>query len=292
MITAHSTTLTSHDGLNIHLRQWQPEGPARAVVLMAHGIGEHIGRYEHVGTALAERGYLAGGPDHRTHGRSAGEPRVYITDFADVIADLRLAAETLTAQQPDVPVFAYGHSLGSYIATQYVLAYQRELAGFVSSGSPLLVDQQYSPLILRAGDLLNRIMPRLPFIPLDLDAISRDPAVLDAYNNDPLVHKDRVRVRMAVGFNNAVGPLRARIPELTLPLLVLHGGADRTTPPSGSQYLYEHAASADKTLKIYPGLYHEIHNEPEKDIVLADILGWIEARTSADPPNADRSAAG
>jgi alpha-beta hydrolase superfamily lysophospholipase len=120
-------------------------------------------------------------------------------------------------------------------------------------------------------------MPMLPLIALKLDAISRDPAVVAAYKADPLVYTGRVRVGMAVAYNNALATLREDLPKLRLPLLIMHGGDDKVVPLSGSKLLYEKASSPDKTLKIYPGLYHEIHNEPEQKTVLADVTVWLDS---------------
>lgn len=266
------------DGLRIHTESWLPENDAKAVVVIIHGIGEHIGRYRHVAQYLALQGYAVYGLDHRTHGRSDGQPRVYITDFNQTVADLKQYIDIIA--RSDKRVFLYGHSMGSFIGLNYLLRYQSEVAGYISSGCPILLDTLFPPFVARIGNFLNGFVPTLPLIPLELDAISRDPAVVAAYKADPLVHAARVRVRMAVSYNNALEPLRRRLAELYLPILILHGGDDKTTPLSGSQLLYDKVASSDKTLKIYPGLYHEIHNEPEQNLVLADIAAWLDAHLS------------
>jgi alpha-beta hydrolase superfamily lysophospholipase len=266
------------DGLHIHTESWLPDGDVRAMVVIVHGIGEHIGRYRQVAAYLNQQGYAVYGLDHRTHGKSDGQPRVYITDFDQVVADLKQFLDMIA--QPSNKVFLYGHSMGSFVSLNYVLKYQQELAGFISSGCPIMIDSQFPTLVAQIGNLLNVFMPTLPLIPLELDGVSRDPAVVAAYRADPLVHAARVRVRMAVGYNNALKPLRQRLPELRLPMLILHGGADKIAPVAGSQFLYEKASSPDKTLKIYPGLYHEIHNEPEQNLVLSDITSWLNTHLS------------
>ncbi len=263
------------NGLRIHTESWLPDGDAKAVVVIVHGIGEHIGRYNHVALYLAQQGYAVYGLDHRTHGKSGGEPRVYITDFDPIVEDLKKYIGTI--DQPGKKLFLYGHSMGSFIGLNYLLKYQIGTAGYISTGCPIMIDGQFPPLVAQIGNLLNLFVPTLPLIPLELEGVSRDPAIVAAYKADPLVHANRVRVRMAVGYNNALKPLRQRLSELRLPMLILHGGADKIAPVTGSQLLYEKISSSDKTLKIYPGLYHEIHNEPEQNLVLSDILAWLNA---------------
>ncbi|MCB9450270.1 MAG: lysophospholipase [Anaerolineaceae bacterium] len=274
----HTTgSFHSSDGLNIHTEAWQPDGQPKAVILFLHGIAEHIGRYQHVAAHLVNAGYAFYGLDHRAHGQSDGQPRAYIPDFEPVIADAKQVFDQIKAENPGQKIFLYGHSMGSFLATKFVLAYQDDLAGFISSGSPLLLDTIVPKIMVTIGNILNSIAPTMPLIELDLNGISRDPAVVAAYNADPLVSAGKVRVRMGVGYNRAIGPLRAKLPTIRLPLLVMHGEADPTTPKSGSELLYNQASSPDKTLKLYAGLYHEIHNEPEKATVLADITAWLDA---------------
>jgi len=278
-MTQHSEgQFQASDGLYIHAESWLPDGDAKAIVVIVHGIGEHIGRYRHVADHLTQQGYAVYGLDHRTHGKSDGEPRVYITDFAQVVADLKRYVDQIA--QPNKKIFLYGHSMGSFISLNFLLRYQQDFDGFISSGCPIMIDTQFPSIVAQIGNILNAFVPTLPLIPLELDAISRDPAVVKAYMSDPLVHAGRVRVRMAVGYNNALLPLRERLSQLRLPMLILHGGEDKTAPVSGSQLLHEKAASPDKTLKIYPGLYHEIHNEPEQAIVLNDITTWLDEHLS------------
>jgi acylglycerol lipase len=268
-----TSSFQTADKLKIHTEAWLPDGEMKAVVLLSHGIAEHTGRYKHVGEYFAAHGYAMYGLDHRTHGQSGGEPRVYITDFNQVVEDLKQYFDSIPHQR----IFIYGHSMGSFIATLFTLRYQDRLAGFISSGAPLTLDTQFPKIVATIGNVISALAPTLPLIPLELSTISRDPAVVAAYNADPLVFAGKVRARMAAGYNNALAPAREQLPTLRLPILVMHGGDDKIAPPSGSQLLYEKASSADKTLKIYPGLYHELHNEPEKQRILADIVAWLDA---------------
>lgn len=277
----HTTgQLISSDGLKIHTEAWLPDGQPKATILFLHGIAEHIGRYQHVAAHLVGAGYAFYGLDHRAHGQSDGQPRSYIPDFNPAIADAKQYLEQIKAENPGQKIFVYGHSMGSFLATKFVLTYQDELAGFISSGSPLLLDTIVPKMMVTIGNILNTIVPTLPLIDLDLNGISRDPTVVAAYNADPLVNAGKVRVRMAVGYNQAIGPLRDKLANIRLPLLVMHGGDDSIAPKSGSELLYNQAGSSDKTLKIYEGLYHEIHNEPEKETMLADLTTWLDKHSA------------
>ncbi len=270
--------LTAADGLGLHTRRWRPESPARGAVLIVHGFAEHGGRYAHVAESFNRQGFVVQAFDHRTHGRSGGEPRVYVPDLKQVLGDIALQTGSLREAAPGRPLFVYGHSLGSYFSLAALLDAPDGVAGFVSSASPLDADTTVSPLLLRLAELFGALWPRLPLVPVRLWAISRDPAVVAAYLADPLVHAGRMRAGMCSRLNRELPRLRARLPEFKLPLLVMHGGADRLAPQSGSRRLFEGASSPDKTLRIYPGLYHEVHNEPEQGQVLADVAAWLAAR--------------
>lgn len=273
-----TTTVTTSDGLKLHVSVWLPDAAPQGIVLLAHGVAEHAGRYRHVAARLTDAGCAVYAPDHRTHGRSDGQPRVYITDFQQVAADLLPALALAQGEHPGLPVFIYGHSMGSFVSTLFALEHQQMLSGFVSSGSPLLIDTIVSPLIVAAAGLLAALTPRLPVVDLQLEAISRDAAVVAAYMADPYCVPGKVKAGMGYAYLKALRPARARLGELRLPLLALHGAADKIAPPGGSELLYNQASSADKTLKLYPGLYHEIHNEPEQAQVLDDIAAWLRAR--------------
>jgi len=272
-------SLEADDGLALHTRRWLPAGTPRGCVLIVHGFAEHSGRYAHVAERLTALGFVVQAFDHRTHGRSDGEPRVYLPDLRRVSADIARQARSAREAAAGRPLFLYGHSLGSFFSLAALLRDPDGVSGFISSASPLDADTTVSPLLLRLADLLGALWPRLPLVPVELSAISRDPAVVKAYQDDPLVHAGRMRARMCSRLNGELRGLRARLAELRLPLLVLHGGADRIAPESGSRRLFEGAGSSDKTLHIYPGLYHEVHNEPEQQQVLGDVAAWLEARS-------------
>ena len=272
----NSGSFTTADGLNIHTESWLPDSDPRAIVLISHGVGEHIGRYAHVATRLIADGYAVYGLDHRGHGKSDGL-RSYFDDLNDPVNDLKVYFDQIKATQPGKKVFLYGHSLGSLIALLFTLRYQSELAGLISSSTPLEVESSQPKLLIAAAGVLNNVIPKTAITPLPAIYISTDPAEVKAYETDPLVYHGNVRVRVGYQIVQNSRLVKARLSEIKLPLLVFHGGADKICPPAGSETLYRGATSSDKTLKIYPGMYHETHNEVEKSIVLDDIAAWLQA---------------
>lgn len=274
-------SFTTPDGITIHTIHWLPEGPPKAVVLIVHGIAEHSGRYQHVAHYLVGRGYAVYSMDHRGHGRSQGE-RAYFTSLNQPVDDLEIYFNQITAQHPDARMFVLGHSLGSLLGLVLALRRQAEMSGFISSGTPISTDLEASSALKFIGRLLNRIAPKLHFLPLDAKTISRDAAVVKAYNDDPLVDRRPLRITIGIGIADTSKMVRERLIELRVPLLILHGSADKLTPESGSLLLFERAGSPDKNFKSYPGLYHEILNEPEQNTVLADITTWLDERSTTD----------
>lgn len=271
-------SLTTPDGSTLYTINWQPAGTPRAIVLLVHGIGEHSRRYDHVAQALTAAGYAVYALDHRGHGRSSGA-RVNFKSFDEPVADLKLYFDTIRAQHPYLKIFLYGHSMGSLISTLFLLRYQELVSGFISSGSPLLIDTSVPAPVLAILRGLARLAPQLALLPVDSSTVSRDPAVVAAYDADPLVYHKRTQLGMLNKLVEAAIRARKLVHTLRLPLLVLHGAADPLTPLAGSQHLYDHADSADKTLKIIPNAFHEIHNEPEQNEVFAEMVAWLNARS-------------
>lgn len=267
--------LRADDGLNLHTACWLPDGDPRGVVVIVHGIGEHGARYDHVGRFLAGAGWAVYTHDHRNHGQSDLAKNTTIAHFA---ADLHTHIQAIKAAHPGAKVFVYGHSMGALISLVYMLDHQADVDGWISTGTPLNLDETLPSVLVKIAGTLQKVIPWLPFSKLDVTDISRAPDVVAAYESDPLVHHGRVPVGLGADLVLQGIGARARLAEITLPLLVLHGSADAITPPSGSHTLCERAGSTDKTLKIYDGLYHEIHNEPEQQTVLDDIAAWLDER--------------
>jgi acylglycerol lipase len=252
-------------GDRLFYRAWDAPTPAGTVVL-SHGYAEHSGRYEHVGAAFADAGFTTWALDHAGHGQSEGE-RGSIGSIPSAVADLDafvdLAAEGL-------PTFLVGHSMGGLIAAAYAEDHQDRLAGLVLSGPALAVNEALAAL----ADMDE--IPEMPLGPL----VSRDPTVVAAYENDPLNYLGPIPRSMLTAFAD-VEKVRARLGEITVPVLVMHGGDDALVPPLASEDVAALVASTDMTLDIRPGLYHEIFNEPEQAEVIATVLDWIGTRTPA-----------
>jgi acylglycerol lipase len=267
---------TGASGGENYWQAWLPDEP-KAVVLLAHGVSEHSGRYVHVAERLTAGGYAVYAIDHHGHGKSAGTPG-NIGRLSWVVEDLHTLREQVEDAHPRLPLFLLGHSLGGLIALDYVTTKsQAGLSGLVLSGAA--VDPSVGTKLERLiAPLLSKIGPNLEIVDLGIDNISRDPAVVTAYRNDPLVYTGKVRARTGAEALGALPQVAERMKSLTMPVLVMHGSDDKLAAPSGGKLVYDSVLSKDKTLKMYDGLYHEIFNEPERDAVLDDVVTWLDAR--------------
>lgn len=271
-------------GIPIAHREWLPDSAARGSVVIAHGINEHGGRYAHVAERLVRDGWLVAAIDHRGHGLSGGR-RAAVERFDDWVTDLDTYVRRVLIDAPR-PLFMLGHSLGGLITTVYALHHQDALAGLVLSSPSVMPPKGVSSATLRTGRMLSRVAANLPVVALRLDAVSRDPAVVRAYRDDPLVHLGKVRARTGTEILDAITEVQRDIGRLTLPLLCVQGTVDLLVDPQSARWVDEHASSADHTLRIYEGLYHEVFNEPERNAVLDDLAGWLDAhaRVAATAP--------
>jgi alpha-beta hydrolase superfamily lysophospholipase len=271
--TEHS--FDSDDGVRIVYDVWTPEGTPLGVVVLSHGYAEHARRYDHVAQRFGEAGLVVYALDHRGHGRSGGK-RVWLKRLSDYTDDFATLVGIAARDHPDLKRVVLGHSMGGGIVFAYGAEHLDDYDAMVLSG-PAVAAQLEAPLALRLiGKVLGKLFPGTPAKKLPTDAISRDPEVVARYNADPLVYHGWLpagisRALLQVGENQ---PQLAA--KLTVPLLIVHGERDRLIGVQGSRMLAENAASSDTALKVYPGLYHEVFNEPEKDRVLGDVTSWIE----------------
>ena len=273
------------DGIQFYFQGWQPETPPKAVVCLVHGLGEHSGRYAHVAAALNDAGYTLFGFDLRGHGRSGG-PRGHTPTYETLMDDIgRLLAEA-TQRYPGRPQFLYGHSLGGNLVLNYALRRcsgqalrtETSIAGVVSTSPGLRVANPLPPFQVALAKVMNKLQPSMQMANgLALDGLARDPEVIRAYTSDPLVH-NKISVRLALEMLQAGEWALAHAGEFPLPLLLVHGTADKLTSAPASQ---EFAAKVrgDCTLKLWEGFYHETHNEPEKAEVLDFMIDWLQKHT-------------
>ncbi len=274
----HTTgTLSAHDGLQLFTRTWQPDEPAKGALLLVHGINEHSGRYEYMASHLVAHGIAVYSYDHRGHGQSAG-PRVYVDSFDEYVDDLAIVFRNIRVQTGELPLFLLGHSLGGLIASLFVVNHRPELHALILSSPALQIPPDVSPLAQKIVGVINRVAPRLIMGKLEIDHISRVEAVREAYLADPLTNNKGIRARVGYEVLKATRHVRQHPEAFTMPLYLFHGTADRITDPNGSKWLYDEAPSADKSLRLFDGLYHETMNEPERDEVLAELTDWITVR--------------
>jgi alpha-beta hydrolase superfamily lysophospholipase len=272
-VTATPGILESPDGTQLH-EAWSAPAEPRATIVLVHGLGEHSGRHAHVAQRLVDAGYAVEQFDLRGHGRSPGI-RGH-APFAATMDDIEAALDAAETRVPGVPRFLWGHSLGGLLVITYVLRRRPALAGVVVSSAGLRSPVLEQRLKITAARLLGSLAPSVP-IPSGLDdsGLSRDPKVIEAYRADPLVHD---KASLALGKDGAEGAswALAHAGEFDLPLLMFHGSDDPVTYARGSEE-FASAVPGDVTLRIYEGLYHEPHNEPEQDEVLTDVVAWLDA---------------
>ena len=261
---------------DIYYQCWLPEGEPKAILLVVHGLAEHSGRYRNVVNFLVPLGYAVYGIDHIGHGKSGGQ-RGYVKRFQDYTKTLKKYFDMIREWQPEKPIFLIGHSMGGLISAAYLLEYQDELSGAVLSGPGIKVPDNISQAIILVGKILSIIMPKAGLIQLDAEGVSRDPSVVDAYVNDPLVYTGKTTSRLGAEILKAMQSVTDQASKIRLPIMIVQGSDDKLVDPSGAQLLYGLISSKDKTIKIYKGFYHEVFNEPEHEQVLNDVSTWLEA---------------
>ena len=254
---------------------WLPDGPARAVIVISHGLGEHGGRYAELASRLVEKGFAVYALDHRGHGRSGG-PRANIERFDYVVSDLGAFVGRAQRYHPGLPVILLGHSMGGAIALGCALKYENALRALVLSAPALAVAEE-PPLFKRLTvRMLSSLRPDAGVMKIAARAISRDSSVVRAYESDPLVFHGAIPARTVEELLEAMQGLRDRADELRLPVLIQHGSADELVPLAACHPVYQHLGlERRRTVRIYNGLYHEIYNEPEKERVIGDLVSWL-----------------
>lgn len=265
------------DGADIYRQQWLPDDEPRAVVCLVHGLGEHSSRYGQLAQRFNDKGFAVFALDMRGHGKSGGTRGDL--RFPQAIADVGELLDQAQAQYPGVPVFLYGHSLGGLITMTYTVQNRPDITGQVASAPALDSELREQKVKFALANVLGGVLPGFTMpTGLDPEGVSRDPKVVAAYKADPLVH-DRGSTAMAKQTFQAMDAMMQQT-TFPVPLLIIHGTADRLTVPPASK-VFTDQVSGDVTLIEYEGLYHEPHNEPEQEQVFEDVLAWLESKLAA-----------
>jgi acylglycerol lipase len=272
---ATESTFPGAGGVTLHTAVWAPDVELIADVVLIHGLGEHSGRYVPVAEALTAAGFQVSALDLRGHGRTTGVERGMIDDFDLLVDDaFRFVASAHTTR----PMFVYGHSMGGLATVRLAERSQDGVTGFVIASPALVAAESIPKILVKIVNFVGKIAPRLKTIALEGDAISRVQSVRDDYDRDPLNYRGKIRAGTARQMNITVAKALSEAGRITKPILILHGDADRLASPAGSRRLDELVASSDRTLRIWPGAYHELHHEPEREEVLQTIITWMKAR--------------
>ncbi len=263
----------SRDGLELAARGWKPENP-KAVVVLVHGLGEHSNRYQHVAEAFTKAGYALQAFDLRGHGQSAGQ-RGHTPRYDNLMDDITDFITDAQKRFPGLPVFLYGHSMGGNQVINYALRSPQALKGVIATGPWLKLAIDPPAALVLLAKLLNNIVPNFSLASgLSQNALSRDPQVISKYAADPLVH-DKISVRLYTSMFGSGFWASEHAAELKIPMLLMHGSADKLTSALASQEFSRNVGKA-VTLRIWEGFYHEIHNEPEKADVIQTMVNWLD----------------
>lgn len=264
------------DGAELFAGHWRCDD-ARAAVLIVHGFAEHSLRYAELARALNNAGYTVFAYDHRHHGQSPGEFG-HIQRFDALIDDLDEVVEQFRASVPQLPLFIFAHSMGGLVTANYLVRYKpANIRGVVFSAALVKPAENVSPVLQKISGLIAALLPKLPVHAVDPEAISRDPAEVRKYVEDPLVYHGKIGARTGNEWLKAMRALEGRFDAIRQPLWIVHGSADRLIEPAASELLHQEAGSADKTYRLFEGAYHEIHNDLDQETLYAALVTWLDA---------------
>ncbi|MFG6097779.1 alpha/beta hydrolase [Leptothoe sp. ISB3NOV94-8A] len=266
------------NGLSLFYQAWYPSGTAKAILALVHGFGEHCDRYSTVTTALTQAGYAIFGFDNQGHGRSEGQ-RGHINRWQDYRDNVRAFLTQVRQHEPNLPLFVLGHSLGGLIVLDFALNAPQGLTGIIISGPPIRPVGIAKPYLVVIARALSGIWPRFSMdVGAGAETLSRDPAIVNQTEDDPLTHS-MATVRWGTECLVAIATVRRNIAQLQVPILLVHGSADKVNDVKGSEEIFARITS-DKTLKIYPGSYHEPHNDLDRNQVMDDVIEWLDNHLS------------
>ncbi|MEP7131018.1 MAG: lysophospholipase [Sphingomicrobium sp.] len=267
-------------GGRIFTRHWEPDSAPRASLVLCHGVNSHSGQYVRAAETFASRGFAVTALDLRGRGKSDGE-RFYIDSIDDYVSHLSQAIELARSKHPELPLYLLGHSAGGVTSVTYALDHQDQIDGLICESFAFRV---YAPdVALKLLEGASHIIPHVHVLKLPMEAFSRDPEWVAQLKADPLTHEESQPVETVAAFARAGERFEREFARITLPVLILHGTADKATRPDGSQQFFDEAGSADKTLKLYDGHYDDLLNDLGREQVFDDIIGWMEARLVQSP---------
>lgn len=273
--SAQEEWLDGKGGLRIFTRHWEPAQAPTATLVICHGVNSHGGQYIRAAEDFAAHGYAVTALDLRGRGRSEGE-RFYTDSIDDYVSDVAQTIELARSKHPDLPVYLLGHSAGGVTSVTYALDYQDRIDGLICESFAFRV---YAPdIALKLLEGASHLIPHTHVLKLKMEDFSRDPAWVAQLNADPLTLDEVQPVQTVASFARAGERFEREFSRITLPVLILHGTADKATRPDGSQQFFDEAGSSDKTLKLYEGHYHDLLNDLGREQVMDDIIGWIDAR--------------
>jgi acylglycerol lipase len=273
--TYKEETMDGAGSLKIFVRSWRPEQSPRAVVVLSHGFNSHSGYYLWAAEQLLGSRLSVYALDYRGRGKSDGE-RYYVEKFSEYQGDLDQTVKLARSREAGLPVFVLGHSAGGVIACNYVLDNQKDIAGLICESFAYRVPAPDFALAVLKG--LSHLAPHAHVLNLPKKEFSRDPKVVQALIDDPLLANEVQPTKTVAEMVRADERLKRDFPLFTLPLFIIHGTRDTVTRPEGSKEFYDRASSADKTLKLYEGYFHDPLNDIGKEAVMADVRAWIEKR--------------
>ena len=264
----------NQENQSIYFQSWLPDNPAKAVLLIVHGLNEHCGRYDHFSDFFVNEGFAVYGMDLIGHGKSDGT-RSYVKDFTNYINDQILYLEKIKQLQPGSPIFLIGHSMGGLIGSLFLIDHPGQVAGAVLSGPVVQIPDDVTPLFIALGKIVSFVFPKLGLLKIDLSGLSRNPDVVQAYKDDPLVNSGKFTARVSAEMTRSFDRVADEGSRIKDPVLILHGGSDRIVNPACSHFLYALVSSEIKKIIIYDDFYHEIYNDPGHEKVFEDVSSWI-----------------
>jgi alpha-beta hydrolase superfamily lysophospholipase len=275
-------TFAGAGGLPLYYQAWLPPDrqQKKAVLINLHGLGDHSGLYPTLASHFPAHGIALYAYDMRGNGRSPGQ-RAYLRGWHEYRSDLRAFLEQVRKWEGDRPIFVLGNSLGGLVVLDYALHYPAGLRGVIAAAPPL-GEVGVPPFLMALGRIMSRIWPRFSLeVGMDLSGLARDPAVVESVLADPLFHR-RGTARLSTEVTAAIRRVQARAETLSVPLLILHGSADRMVPPEGSRRFFSQVHQTDRELREYPGAYHCLFADVGQEEVLKDVERWIEGHIPAE----------